>query len=127
MALVSANSRCQDCHIAYFSARLPDGTTKCGQQKPITGRGYSFLLWRLSRGECQGWTEDTSERWWDDNGNTLVQQNTPIFDEGSGIFTTPLRGVYQCCASFRCKQGGVCDFTIIRNAGNGDVVWVFPC
>merc|ERR1711874_55849 len=33
----------------------------------------------------------------------------------AGIYTTPLRGLYQCCASFRCRQGGVCDFTINRN------------
>ena len=31
-----------------------------------------------------------------------------------GVYTTPARGIYHCCASARCKQGGVCDFTIIR-------------
>merc|ERR1712025_695509 len=35
----------------------------------------------------------------------------------NGIFTTPALGVYHCCASFRCKQGGYCDFTVIRNGG----------
>ena len=85
----------------------------------------------------------------------------------SGVYTTPAKGVYHCCASLRhgdicqtekidrlclqlfspqniyfsidnrfillpniepcprCKQGGYCDFTAIRNAnnGNGDVVY----
>ena len=26
-------------------------------------------------------------------------------------------GGYHCCAQFRCKQGGYCDFTVIRNGG----------
>ena len=46
------------------------------------------------------------------------------FNAATGIYTTPAAGVYHCCATFRCKQGGVCDFTFIRNAGsNGDVVY----
>ena len=55
--------------------------------------------------------------------NTGTPQNFVYFNAGSGVYTTPAAGTYHCCASFRCKQGGVCDFTIIRNAGNGDVVY----
>ena len=45
------------------------------------------------------------------------------FNAGTGVYTTPFRAAYHCCASFRCRQGGVCDFTVIRNtnAGSGDV------
>merc|ERR1712212_265661 len=102
VSLASGHARAND-NIVYFSARLPDNSNKCGPQKPITG-----------------WTEDIADRWW--SGGT--RGATDIFNPGTGIFSTPLRGIYQCCASFRCKQGGVCDFTIRRNAntGNGDVV-----
>ena len=41
----------------------------------------------------------------------------------NGVYTTPAAGVYHCCASFRCKNRSYCDFTVIRNAGAGDVVW----
>ena len=66
--------------------------------------------------------------------------NDAAFGAGTGIYTTPQAGmdnlehkkisfrwitlgVYHCCASFRCKQGGVCDWTVIRNGGAGDVTW----
>ena len=60
----------------------------------------------------QGWTEvstATGRSW---SGSTRTNGG---FNTGTGIYTTPERGVYQCCASFRCRQGGVCDFSILRN------------
>ena len=39
LSLVSSHERTGTSKIAYFSARLPDGTTKCGKQTPITGGG----------------------------------------------------------------------------------------
>merc|ERR1711862_1024970 len=76
---------------AYFDAYKNSGGTTCNAQRPVTG-----------------WTV-TSDRSWD------------AFGTGTGVYTVPEEGVYHCCASFRCKQGGVCDWTVIRNGGNGDV------
>merc|ERR1712227_555295 len=95
---VSGHTRNSDM-IAFFDAYLPAGD-KCGQQKPISG-------WIVTSQICL------------DNGATNINANcnNDIFNAGSGIFTTPATGVYHCCASFRCKQGGYCDFTVIRNGG----------
>merc|ERR1711874_668762 len=90
--LVSAHDRSDV--IAYFSAELPQGN-KCGPQRPITG-----------------WTEVTTATGRSWNGGTRTNGG---FNTGTGIYTTPERGVYQCCASFRCRQGGVCDFSLLRN------------
>ena len=69
-----------------------------------------------------GW-HSTIDRYRPADG-TGAAQNFMFFDVATGIYTTPAAGVYHCCATFRCKQGGVCDFTFIRNAGsNGDVVY----
>ena len=113
LQIVSAHDRSDV--IAYFSAELPQGN-KCGPQRPITGD--DGLIWRVRVGtnsfNSAGWTEVTTAtaRSW--NGNTRTNGG---FNTGTGIYTTPERGVYQCCASFRCRQGGVCDFTIRRNDG----------
>jgi len=88
-----------DDFIAMFDAYLPSGD-KCGQQKPITG-------WIETRDICEV-------------NNAPSQLNAVCPTTGNfanGIFTTPALGVYHCCASFRCKQGGYCDFTVIRNGG----------
>ena len=60
------------------------------------------------------------DRFRDDDG-TGKNVDFVYFNTGTGTYTTPDAGVYHCCATFRCKQGGVCDFTVIRNAGAGDV------
>ena len=67
----------------------------------------NYLGWTVRNHICQ------------DNGATGLDANcnSDIFTS-AGIFTTPARGVYHCCASFRCKQGGYCDFTVNR-IGNG--------
>merc|ERR1711962_1038846 len=80
--------------IAYFEAYLPSGN-KCGQQKPITG-----------------WTVKY-DRFRDDVSPGTAVDDT-YFSSSTGIYTTPHAGVYHCCSAFRCKQGGVCDFAIIR-------------
>merc|ERR1712243_6437 len=81
----------------WFDAYLASTSDKCGQQKPISGRTV------------------TSQRC-DANGDTARPcPGTDPFQAGSGIFTVPARGVYHCCAQFRCKQGGYCDYTVIRN------------
>merc|ERR1712002_278602 len=89
--------------IAYFDAYLPQGNY-CGARRPITG-----------------WVA-TVDRFRDDVG-TGKNVDFVYFNTGTGTYTTPDAGVYHCCATFRCKQGGVCDFTVIRNAGAGDNVW----
>jgi len=81
----------------WFDAYLASTSDKCGQQKPISG-------WTVTSQRC------------DANGDT--SRPCPAadpFQAGSGIFTTPAQGVYHCCAQFRCKQGGYCDYTVIRN------------
>ena len=109
--IVSAHERSD--RIAYFSAELTAGN-KCGPQRPITGDAgwgkYSKLEGFFFT--SAGWTEVTTAtaRSW--SGGTRTNGG---FNTGTGIYTTPLRGLYHCCASFRCRQGGVCDFTIIRN------------
>ena len=102
--------------IAFFDAYLPAGD-KCGQQKPISGMHVTtFLLLELIL-LLKGWI--VTSQICQDNGATNINANcnNDIFNAGSGIFTTPATGVYHCCASFRCKQGGYCDFTVIRNGG----------
>merc|ERR1712168_1451709 len=77
----------------WFDAYLASTSDKCGQQKPISG-------WTVTSQRC------------DANGDT--SRPCPAadpFQAGSGIFTTPAQGVYHCCAQFRCKQGGYCDYT----------------
>merc|ERR1712226_894013 len=83
MGVVSAHDRSDV--IAYFSAELPQGN-KCGPQRPITG-----------------WTEVTTAtgRSWSSDVRT-----NGGFDTGTGIYTTPVRGVYQCCASFGASRAG---------------------
>merc|ERR1719260_453074 len=78
--------------LAYFDAYLPNGNY-CGARKPITG-----------------WTVQMDRYRPADNVGAAV--NNAYFNAGSGTYTTPAAGVYHCCASFRCKQGGVCDFTV---------------
>merc|ERR1712098_163359 len=89
--------------MAYFDAYKNQQTTTCGAQKPITG--WTRLI---DRSRAAGSTTPI---------------NDAAFGTGTGIYTVPQAGTYHCCASFRCKQGGVCDFTVIRNAGSGDVTW----
>jgi len=66
-----------------------------------------------------GWTV-TRDRYRPAGGTV---QDFTYFNAGTGIYTTPARGVYHCCAYFRGKQGGYYDFTFIRNAGQGDVTY----
>lgn len=93
--------------VFYMYSYLPSGD-KCGQQKPISG-------WTKGIERCDpnaansGLTAPT--------GMTTTACASDQFDTGSGILTLPFRGGYQCCAQFRCKQGGYCDFTVIRNGG----------
>merc|ERR1712126_506678 len=98
IVIILGHKRNED-FIAMFDAYLPAGDY-CGQRIPITG-------WTVRNHICQ------------DNGATGLDANcnSDIFTS-AGIFTTPARGVYHCCASFRCKQGGYCDFTVNR-VGNG--------
>lgn len=85
--------------IAYFAAYMPTGSY-CNKQLPITNWITIFDRYRPSSGGVQ-------------NNQYFI----------NGVYTTPAAGVYQCCASFRCQQRGVCDFTFVRNAGAGDVVY----
>merc|ERR1712029_1220429 len=85
--------------IAAFDSYMPTGTL-CNKQLPITSWIRIFDRYR----------DASNSR--NDDVNFV-----------NGVYTTPARGIYHCCASARCKDGGVCDFTIIRNAGNGDVVY----
>jgi len=78
----------------YFDAVMPAGD-KCGQQKPMTG-------WTVNYDRYKAY-------------NTGGKQDNQYFNSGTGLFTTPSAGVYHCCASARCKQAGVCDWTITRN------------
>eukprot|EP00091_Calanus_sinicus_P024354 TRINITY_DN866_c0_g1_i3.p1 TRINITY_DN866_c0_g1~~TRINITY_DN866_c0_g1_i3.p1 ORF type:complete len:183 (+),score=29.54 TRINITY_DN866_c0_g1_i3:237-785(+) len=84
---------------AYFDAVRSAGST-CGPTKPVTG--WTTLIDR-SRA-----TDGTAT-------------NNAAFS--NGVYTVPTAGTYHCCASFRCRQGGVCDWTVIRNGGSGDVVY----
>merc|ERR1711874_114865 len=83
LQIVSAHDRSDV--IAYFSAELPQGN-KCGPQRPITG-----------------WTEVTTAtaRSW--NGNTRTNGG---FNTGTGIYTTPERGVYQCLPASGAGRAG---------------------
>jgi len=83
--------------VFYFYAYLPSGD-KCGKQTPITG-------WTRGVDRC------------DQNSAADACATGDNFNTGNGIVTLPFRGGYQCCAQFRCKQGGYCDFTVIRNGG----------
>eukprot|EP00091_Calanus_sinicus_P023960 TRINITY_DN835_c0_g1_i12.p1 TRINITY_DN835_c0_g1~~TRINITY_DN835_c0_g1_i12.p1 ORF type:complete len:205 (+),score=60.35 TRINITY_DN835_c0_g1_i12:49-615(+) len=87
--------------MAYFEAYRAAGST-CNKNRPVTG-----------------WTV-VVDRSRDAVG---AATNNAAFSAGTGTYTTPQAGVYHCCASFRCQQGGVCDWTVIRNGGAGDVVW----
>jgi len=93
LATVSAHTSGTDPFV-YFDAYLSSGD-KCAQQKPVTG-----------------WTVD--QRYRDATG----ARGTDPFTTSTGLFVTPVAGVYHCCASFRCKQNGYCDFSILRNNGN---------
>ena len=66
-----------------------------------------------------GWTV-TYDRYRPDDGTGA---NVDFAYFINGVYTTPAKGVYHCCATFRCKEGSYCDFTVIRNAntGAGDV------
>ena len=77
--------------IAYFDAWFESGT-KCGQQIPITG-------WTNSQDRYSTATESANI-------------NSAQFSASTGTYTVPIAGAYQCCMSARCKQGGVCDFTM---------------
>merc|ERR1719309_1073665 len=77
---------------SYFDAAF-EATTKCGPQRPI-----------------QGWNNVRQLHRDDANAPT-----TNAFSASAGIFTPPYSGVYQCCMSARCRQGGYCDFTLSRN------------
>ena len=48
-----------------------------------------------------------------DGKGTAVDNN--YFSASTGIYKTPAAGIYHCCASFRVREGGYADFTIIRN------------
>ena len=69
--------------------------------------------------EILGWTVNYDRYRPADNTGTAVEDS--YFSPGAGTYTTPAGGVYHCCAAFRCKEGSYCDFTVIRNAGSGDV------
>eukprot|EP00092_Neocalanus_flemingeri_P010908 GFUD01011750.1.p1 GENE.GFUD01011750.1~~GFUD01011750.1.p1 ORF type:complete len:205 (-),score=25.34 GFUD01011750.1:59-601(-) len=86
--------------VSYFYANIPSGS-KCGPQRPVTG-----------------W-ENIVDRYRPADGTGASVNNGQF---SGGIFTTPAAGVYHCCASFRCKQGGYCDWTVIRNGGTTDQV-----
>lgn len=77
--------------IAYFDAYMTSGD-KCGKQVPITG-------W-------QGGQDRYTLRTKNPNVNSVA------FSLAAGTYTVPIAGAYHCCMSARCKQGGVCDFTI---------------
>merc|ERR1712110_1334542 len=77
---------------------LPSFRRQCGKQTPITG-------WTRGVDRC------------DQNSAADACATGDNFNTGNGIVTLPFRGGYQCCAQFRCKQGGYCDFTVIRNGG----------
>ncbi|XP_023332137.1 uncharacterized protein LOC111704217 [Eurytemora carolleeae] len=78
----------------YLQAVMPAGNY-CGQRKPITG-------WTTVRDRYKAYNS---------GGNV---DNTYF---ANGVFTTPSAGVYHCCGAARCKQGGVCDFTLSKNGG----------
>jgi len=81
----------------YFDAVMPPGD-KCGQQKPMIG-------WKVNYDQYRN----------NSNGNNV---DNKYFNGRNGKFTAPSAGVYHCCASARCKQGGVCDWTITKNGGS---------
>merc|ERR1712126_781678 len=77
--------------IAAFDSYLPTGNL-CYRKLPITN-----------------WIR-VYDRYRDENNN--IKDNVNFVN---GVYTTPARGIYHCCASARCKDKGVCDFTIRRN------------
>merc|ERR1711970_433314 len=99
LSLVEGHTKGTDGY-AYFDAHKNLGGTTCNAQRPVTG-----------------WTV-VKDRWV--AADKTVTNNAQF---SNGIYTTKVAGVYHCCASFRCKQGGVCDWTVIRNAGAGDIKW----
>merc|ERR1712002_38909 len=84
------------CHVrgttatGYFYAWLEGAQTKCGKQQPITG-------WKAKSKSATIASP------------TVVSTDT---DFASGKYTFPDSGMYLCCASIRCKEGGVCDLTM---------------
>merc|ERR1712106_487670 len=71
--------------MAYFDAYRTAGST-CNKNLPVTGWTVLIDRYRLT--------------------GSATANNNLQFDAGTGIFTVVEPGVYHCCASFRCKQGG---------------------
>jgi len=104
LSSVSCHTQGTD-YIYYFDAYMPAGTTKCGPQT------------------LTGWTVKY-DRFRDATGAGPATDNT-YFSASTGIFSAPptlrngnsANALYHCCASARCKKGGVCDFTIVDETG----------
>jgi len=94
-----------DDYIYYFDAVMPAGTVKCGPQT-LTGWTVNIDRFRKPTGPREDFT---------------------YFSSSTGVFSAPdvlnarsrsTNGIYHCCASARCRKGGVCDFSIVDGTGS---------
>ena len=75
---------------AYLDLELPVGTY-CAPRRPITD--WSVII----------------DRW-----VSAAGANTNNAQYSNGVFTTQVEGVYHCCMSFRGRQGGYHDWSVLR-------------